>query len=87
MHVTSQHLVEQDIMKENSNRYILAYSSPFLQDNTVQNLDYYGEGQLRKNMMLNMTDIETSDERLKDRMKLFHNSTNSKMRLFVTVIQ
>ena len=74
-------------MKENSNRFILAYDSPLLQDNIVQDLAYYVEVQLSKNVLLNRIDIETTYERLKDLMNLFHNSTHSKMHPFVTVAQ
>ena len=74
-------------MKEKSNMFILAYSSHLLQDNTAQNLGYYREGRRSKNTSLNMPEIETTDERLKDLMKLFHNSTHSKMHPFVTVTQ
>ena len=72
-------------MKENSNRFIIAYSSPLLQDNTAQNLGYSGEGQLSRNIWLNRTEIETTDERLKNLMKLFHNSTHAEMHPFVTI--
>ena len=37
--------------------------------------------------MLNRTEIETTDERLKDLMKIFHNSAHAKMNPFVTVTQ
>ena len=69
--VTSQHLIEQSIMKENSNRFILACSSPLLQDEKVHDLGFSGEGKLSKNTQLNRTELETSDERLKDLMRLF----------------
>ena len=38
-------------------------------------------------MLLNRTEIETTDESLKDLMKLFHNSTHAKIHPFVTVTQ
>ena len=74
-------------MKENSSRFVLAYISPLMQNTTAQNLGYSGERQASKNILLNMTEIETTDERLKDIMKLFHNSTHAKMHPFVTVTQ
>ena len=43
MQVTSQYLIEQAIIKEKSNMFIIAYSSTLLQDNTAQNLGYSGE--------------------------------------------
>ena len=85
--VTSQHLIEQAIMKENSHRFILAYSSPLLQEETVNALGYSGEGQLSKNLLMHRAMLETRDERLKDLMKLFHNSPHSKKHPFVTVDQ
>ena len=74
-------------MKEKSNKLLLDYSSPLLQDDIVQNLGYSGEGQRSKNMLLNRKEIETTDEHLKDLMKLFNNSTHTKMHSFVTVAQ
>ena len=85
--VTSRHLIEQDMILENSDRFILAYISPLLQDKTSQDLCYSGQGQLRKNVLLNRTDAEISDERLKDLMRLFHNSKHPKMYPFVIVAQ
>ena len=38
-------------------------------------------------MLLNRTEIETTDKRLKDLIKLFHKSTHAKMYPFVTVTQ
>ena len=64
---------QKAIMKEKPKSFILAYSSPLLQDNTVQSLGCSGEVQLSKNMLLNRTYIETTEDRLKDLMKLFHN--------------
>ena len=64
MQLASQHLIEQAMMKENSNRFILAHSSPLLQDATAHDLGFSGEGQLSKDMLLNRKDVETSDERL-----------------------
>ena len=87
MQVTSQRLIEQEIMKENFNRFILAYSSPLLQDATAQDLGFSSEDQINKNMLLNRTFLETSDERLKDLTRLFHNSLHMKMHPFVTVFQ
>ena len=74
-------------MKENYNRFILAHSSTVLKDTTAQDLGYSGEGQLSKNVLLNREDLITSDERLQDLMKLFHNSPQTKMHQFVTVAQ
>ena len=68
MQVTSQHLIEQAMMKENSNRFILVYSSPLLQDLTAQDLSFSGESQLSKNMISNKTYLQTSDEQLNDLM-------------------
>ena len=85
--VTSQYLIEQAIMKENSHRFILAHSSPLLQEETVNALGYSGEGQLSKNLMMHRSMLETRDERLKYLMKLFHNSFHSKKHPFVTFDQ
>ena len=72
-------------MKKNSNRFSLAYSYPLLQDTTLQDLCYSGEDQLSKNMLLNRTDVETSDEHLKDLTRQFHNQSHAKMHPFITV--
>ena len=74
-------------MNENSNRVVLAYSSPLLQDATVRDLGCSGEGQLRKTMMLHSSELETSDKRLKDLMKLFHNSPHMKKNPYAIVAQ
>ena len=66
MQVTSKHLIEQIIMKENYNKFILAHRSPLLQDATTQDLGFSGEDQLIKNMILNTSDLKTSSERLMD---------------------
>ena len=39
-------------MKENSHRFILAYSSPLLQEETMIALGYSGKGQVSKNLLL-----------------------------------
>ena len=72
-------------MEENSSMFVLAYSSPLLQNTTAQNLGYSGEVQESRNILLNRTELETTDERLKYLMKLFQNSTHAKMHQFVTV--
>lgn len=87
MQVTSQHLIEQSIMKENSNMFILAYSSLLLQEETMHDLGYSSQGQLSRNVLLQKAFLETSDALLKDLLKLFHNSLHSKNRPFVTVAQ
>ena len=87
MQATSQHLIEQAIMKENYNRFILAYSSPLLQDTTVRDVGCSGEGQPSKDMLLHSDELETSDERLKDLMKLFHISPHVKKHPYVTFAQ
>ena len=53
--MTSRHLIEQAIMKENSHRFILACSSPLLQEETVNVLGYSGERQLSKNLLMHST--------------------------------
>ena len=83
--VTSKHLIEQAIMKENSNKFILACSSPLLQDTTARDLGYSGEGQLSKNMLLHSAELETNDARLKDLVNLFHNSPHVKKHHHVIV--
>ena len=41
---TTQHLIELDITKVNSNRFMLAYRCPLLQDATAKDLFFSGEG-------------------------------------------
>ena len=50
-------------------------------------LGYSGEGQPSKNLLMHRAMLDTRDERLKDLMKLFHNSLHSKKHPFVTVDQ
>ena len=82
--VTSQHVIEQSIMKENYNMFDLAYSSPLLQYSTVHDLGCSGEGQLSKYTLLHSAELEISAERLKDLTKLFHNSPHMKNHHCVT---
>ena len=64
---------------------MLAQSSPLLQSNNVQNLGCSGEGQLSRDILWNMKEIESTDKRLKDLMKLFHNSTHAQLHIFMPV--
>ena len=59
----------------NLNRFILSHSSPLLQLNTARDLGHSGEGQLSRNMLWSMKEIVSTNESLKDLMKLFHNSS------------
>ena len=81
--VTSQIIIEQAFRKENSKRFILFYSSPLSQLNNVHDLGYSGEGKLSRIILWNNADILSSDGHLKDLMKLFHNSTHTRMHTFV----
>ena len=74
-------------MKENSHRSMLAYVSPILQANTVNNLGFSIEVKLSRNTLQRKANIESSDEYLKDRMKLFHKSTHAKSHPFIYVSQ
>ena len=74
-------------MKENSHRFILAYSSSLLQEKTVNVLGYSGERQLSKTLLMHRAILETIVECLKDLMKLFHNSPHLKKHPYVTVDQ
>ena len=74
-------------MKENSHRFILAHSSPLLQEENVNALGYSGEGQLSKNILMSRAMLETSDDRLKDLLSLFRNSPHSSDHPFITVEQ
>ena len=74
-------------MKENSHRLMLAYSSPLFKSSAVQNLGKFGEGQLSRNTLWSRTEIESTDECHKDLMKLFHNSTCSRMHPFIIAAQ
>ena len=65
-------------MKENSHRFMLAYSSPLLEPNAVNNMGCSGEEQLSRNALLIKYNIESFDERLKYLMKRFHISTHAK---------
>ena len=69
---TSQQLVEQDVMKENSHWFMLACRSPLLQHITVHNLRHSREGPLSRNTLWNSTRTSSTDEWLKDIMELFH---------------
>ena len=87
MQVTPQSLIEKAIMKENSNRFILACSSPLLQENNVEVLGYSGEGPLSKTILQNRSMLETTDKRLKDLLSLFHNSPHLTEHPFIIVDQ
>ena len=65
--------IEQDVMKENSHRITLAHSSPPLKSNTAKNIGCSGEGEPIINLLWNRAQIASTNERLKDLMKLFHN--------------
>ena len=74
-------------MKENSHRFILAYSSPLSQADSVNALGYSGEGQLSKDILKSRAMLETSNESLKDLLLLFKHSPHSTDHTFVTVDQ
>ena len=69
--VKLQNLIEQAIMQENSHWFTLAYISPLLKPNAVNNLGHTGEGQQSRNILWSKTNIESSDERHKNLMELF----------------
>ena len=87
MQVTSQHLMEKAIMKENSYRFILAHSSPLLQEDSVSALGYSGEGPMSKNILQNRSALETKDEGLKELLLLFHDSPHSTEHPHITTDQ
>ena len=76
--VTSQKLIGQEIMKEKSTRFVLAYSSPLLQPVIVNDLGCSGEGELSINTLQNNMSKSSSDTLLKDLMKIFHQSSHNK---------
>ena len=74
-------------MKENSNRFILACSSPLLQPDTVNTLGYSGKGLSSGDISQSSSMLETSNDCLKDLLSFFHNLPHSTSHPFVTVDQ
>ena len=64
---------------------MVAYSYPLLQPNTTNDLGCSGKGQL--SMSGRKTNVVSSDDRLKDLIKIFHNSSQPKSHLFVSVLK
>ena len=54
--------------------FTLACSSLLLSQSITNSLGHSGEGQLSQNILRDNANTLSSDERLKDLMKLFHNS-------------
>ena len=51
----------------------------------IENLGISGDRQLSKAIMLNRATISTIDSRLKDLIKIFHNSEHSRIYPFATI--
>ena len=71
-------------MTEHSNRFMLAHSSLLSQPNIMHDVGWSVEGQINRNTLWNKTGIASSDERLKDLMKLFHNLTHARSHTIVS---
>ena len=70
-------------MKENANRFILAYNSSLLQSDLVHQLGHSSEGEPIQQILQNRVSLAYLDPRLQDVMNLFTESVHDHALMFI----
>ena len=83
---SSKEEVEHAIMKENSNRFWLAYTSPTLEGDLCYKLGPSGEGPLSRDILTSRELLQNRPE-VKEMFELFHQSSHNIILLKISTEQ
>ena len=84
--VSTKNEVENAIMKENSSRFRLAYSTLILDDNICEELDPSGESKLSQEILNSQEQLHNHPE-VQEIFKLFHHSQRKTISTHITTDQ